>query len=61
MHFRLARQERRDHARAFAHAGRAQPGVREGDATFRLIIDAYRTAFHQESVLWERAPVCVAF
>ncbi len=31
------------------------------DATIRGLIDAYKTEFRQEAVLWERGAVCVAF
>jgi len=37
------------------------PASSEADTSLRRIIDQYRVSFHQESVLWERSPVCVAF
>jgi hypothetical protein len=37
------------------------PASSTADTQLRRIIEQYRTAFQQESVLWERAPVCVAF
>jgi len=39
--------------------------VHEGTPAVRTalsgIIESYKTSFHQESVLWETAPVCAAF